>query len=158
MAISNLLLKWGSWLLRFVEFCCATIILGIFAYFISALRSHHQHVPTYIRAVTGISGAAVLYTLLALFLVFCLGGIAVFSAMGMLLDLAFLGAFIYLAYATRHGRGSCSGNVNTPLGNGNTATSNQVPFHNTPGSVSLPSLKVSCRLNKACFAVAIVGL
>jgi len=158
MGFLNLLLKGSSWFLRFVEFCCATIILGIFAYFISALRSHHQHVPTWIRAVTGISGAAMLYTLFALFLVFCLGGIAIFSAMGMLLDLAFLGAFIYLAYATRHGSSSCSGNVNTPLGSGNTNTGNQVPFQNTPGGVHLPSLKTSCRLNKACFAVAIVGL
>jgi hypothetical protein len=158
MGITSLALKGCSWFLRFIEFCCAVIILGIFAYFLAALNDHHQHIQTWIRAVTGISGSAALYTLLALIFVFCLGGIAVFSALGMLLDLAFLGAFIYLAYATRHGSDSCSGNVNTPLGNGNTNVDNTVPFHNTPGGVNLPSLTTACRLQKACFAVAIVGL
>ena len=158
MGIASLALKGGSWFLRFIEFCCASIILGIFSYFLAALRNHRQHIPTWIRAVEGISGAAVLYTLMALLLVFCLGGIAIFSALGMLLDLAFLGAFIYLAYATRHGRSSCSGNVNTPLGSGNTNVNDAVPFQNTSGNVHLPSLKTACRLQKACFAVALVGL
>lgn len=134
------------------------IILGIFAYFLAALNNHNQHIPTWIKAVEGISGVAVLYTLCALFFVFCLGGMLIFSSLGMLLDLCFLGAFIYLAYATRQGRHSCSGNVNTPLGSGNTNVNNQVPFSNTKGGVKLPSLSTACKLNKACFAVAIVGL
>jgi hypothetical protein len=153
--VGRLALKSLSWFLRLIQFCSAIIILGIFAYFIATLRNHKEHVPTWIRAVTGISGAAALYTLAALGLVWCLGGIAIFSALGILLDLAFVGAFIYLAYATRHGRSSCSGNVNTPLGSAN-ANNGRLPLGN--GGHSLPSVKTACRLNKACFALALIGL
>lgn len=153
--VARLALKSVSWIFRFIQFCSAIIILGIFAYFIATLRNHHQSVATWIRAVTGISGAAALYTLCALCLVWCLGGIAIFSALGVLLDLAFIGAFIYLAYATRHGSGSCSGNnLNTPLGTAN--ANGQLPLGN--GSGSVPSPKTACRLNKACFALSIIGL
>lgn len=157
MGVLSLALKSLSWFLRFIEFCCAAIILGIFSYFLAVLSNHHLHIPTWIKAVEGISGAAVLYTLFALFLVFCLGGMAFFSALGMLLDLAFVGAFIYLAYATRNGRHSCNGHVNTPLGSGDTNGANTVP-QGSGGGIHLPSLKTSCRLEKACFAVALVGL
>lgn len=157
MGALGIALKSISWFFRFIEFCCAAIILGIFSYFLATLANHNLHIATWIRAVEGISGAAVLYTLFALVLVFCLGGMAFFSALGMLLDLAFVGAFIYLAYATRNGRNSCSGNVNTPLGSGNTNGANTVQ-QGTGGTITLPSLKTACRLEKACFAVALVGL
>lgn len=152
----GLALKGVSWFLRIIEFCCAAIILGIFSYFLAVLHNHGLHIDTYIRAVEGISGAGVLYTIFALLLVCCLGGIAFFSLLGMLLDLAFTGAFIYLAYATRHGDNSCSGFVRTPLGDGNTLVDNSVPTGNG-GFTRLPSLHTVCRLNTACFAVAIVG-
>jgi hypothetical protein len=158
MGFGGFALKGLSWFLRIVEFCCAAIILGIFSYFLAALSNHNLSIATYIRAVEGISGAAVLYTIFALLLVCCLGGIAFFSVLGMLLDLAFTGAFIYLAYATREGRGSCRGIINTPLGTGN-ADSNTVIVvgNNNSGFTRLPSLHIACRLNTACFAVAIVG-
>src|SRR5580692_8686379 len=109
MAFGGIALKSLSLFLRLVEFCCAAIILGIFSYFLATLHNHDLHIDTYIRAVEGISGAAVLYTIFALLLVCCLGGIAFFSLLGMLLDLSFCGAFIYVAYATRGGDGSCRG-------------------------------------------------
>jgi len=152
----GLALKGLSWFLRIVEFCCAAIILGIFSYFLAVLHNHGLHIDTYIRAVEGISGAGVLYTIFALLLVCFLGGIAFFSFFGMLLDLAFTGAFIYLAYATRHGDNSCRGFVRTPLGDGNTSIDNSVPTGHS-GFTTLPSLHTACRLNTACFAVAIVG-
>lgn len=158
MAGGGTALKAISWFLRVVEFCCAAIILGIFSYFLAVLVNHNLHVDTYVRAVEGISGAAVLYTILACLLVCCLGGIAFFSFLGMLLDLAFTGAFIYLAYATRYGDGSCRGIVNTPIGTGNANTNSViVTGNNNGGFVSLPSLHTACRLNTACFAVSIVG-
>jgi hypothetical protein len=157
MAVTGLALKCLSWLFRLVEFCCGAIILGIFSYFLAVLSNHNLPIATWIKAVEGLSGAAILYTLLALLLVFCIGGIVIFSALGMFFDLAFLGSFIYLTYATRNGRSSCSGNVNTPLGSGNTNVANTVP-QGSGGSLTLPSLTVACRLQKACFAVAIVGL
>jgi len=152
----GLALKSVSLFLRFIEFCCAAIILGIYSYFLATLVDHSLHVSTYIRAVEGISGAAVLYTIFALLLVCCLGGIAFFSVIGMVLDIAFTGAFIYLAYATRGGDGSCRGVVNTPLGSGDTFTDNTItPV--TGGVTHIASLHTACRLNTACFAVAIVG-
>jgi hypothetical protein len=156
MAFGGLALKSVSWFLRIVEFCCAAIILGIFSYFLAALSNRNLSIDTYIRAVEGISGAAVLYTIFALLLVCCLGGIAFFSALGMLLDLAFTGAFIYLAYATRHGSGSCGGIVNTPIGTGDANTA-IVVGNSSSGFVHLPSLYTACRLNTACFAVSIIG-
>jgi len=156
MAGGGLALKGLQWFLRGIEFCCAAIILGIFSYFLATLKDHNLHIDTYIRAVVGISGAGVLYTLIALLLVCCLGGIAFLSLIAMVLDLAFTGAFIYVAYATRGGDGSCRGNVNTPFGSGNTNVDNSVSDGNG-GVLTLPSLHTACRLETASFAVAIVA-
>lgn len=153
----GLALKGVSFFLRIIEFCCAAIILGIFSYFLATLANHDLHIATYIRAVEGISGAAVLYTIFALLLVCCLGGIAFFSIIGMLLDLGFTGAFIYIAWATRGGAHSCRGYVNTPVGSGNTNFVNVVD-QGSGGFTRLPSLHTACQLEKACFAVSIVGL
>jgi hypothetical protein len=157
MAFGGVALKSISLVLRIIEFGCAAVILAIFSYFLATLHNHDLHIDTYIRAVEGISGAGVLYTIFAILLVCCLGGIAFFSLLGMLLDLAFCGAFIYVAYATRGGDGSCRGNVNTPFGSGNTNVDNTVPQGNG-GFTRLPSLHTACRLNTACFAVAIVAV
>lgn len=156
MAFGGIALKGVSLFWRFIQFCCAAIILGIFSYFLAVLADHHLHIDTYIRAVEGISGAATLYTLIALVLVCCLGGIAVFGFLAIILDLAFTGAFIYIAWATRHGDNSCSGVVNTPLGTGDAGTDNKVTS-NDGGVVILPKYRTACKLNTACFAVAIVG-
>lgn len=156
MAIGGLALKGVSWFLRIIEFCCAAIILGIFSYFLAVLSRNNLPIATYIKAVEGIAGAGVLYTVLALLLVCCLGGFAFFSAIAMVLDFCFAGAFAYLAYATRGGR-SCSGSVYTPLGSGNVGTQNSVPGASDGTFIRLPSLYTACRLNTACFAVAIIG-
>jgi len=149
-------LKFLQWFLRIIEFCCAAIILGIFSYFLAALHDHNLGIAEYIRAVEGISGAGVLYTIIALLFLFCLAGIAFFSFLAIILDIAFIGAFIYIAWATRGGDGSCNGFVNTPLGSG-IANSNTITT-SSPGFVRLPSLRFACRLNTACFAVAIVAI
>jgi len=151
---AGLALKGVSWFLRGIQFCCAAIILAIFSYFLAVLHNHGLSIATYVKAVEGISGAGVLYTIFALVLVCCLGGIAFFSFIGMVLDICFTGAFAYLAYATRHGANSCTGIVNTPLGIGSSA--NEVSDGNG-GFTHLPSLHTACRLNTACFAVAIIG-
>jgi len=149
-------LKLLQWFLRIIEFCCAAIILGIFSYFLAALHNHKLGIAEYIRAVEGISGAGVLYTIIALLLLCCLAGVPFFSFLAIFLDVAFIGAFIYVAWATRGGDGSCNGFVNTPLGSG-IASSNTITTNNG-GFVRLPSLRFACRLNTACFAVAIVAM
>jgi hypothetical protein len=156
MAFGGVALKSFSLFLRLIEFCCAAVVLAIFSYFLATLHNHGLHIDTYIRAVEGISGAGVLYTIFALLLVCCLGGIAFFSFLGMLLDLAFCGAFIYVAYATRGGDGSCVGYVNTPFGSGNASAGKTVPQGNG-GFTVLPNLHTACKLETACFAVAIVA-
>jgi len=87
MAFGGVALKGLSFLLRLVEFFCAAIILGIFSYYLATLHNHDLSIATYIRAVEGISGAGVLYTIFALLLVCCLGGIAFLGFIAMLLDL-----------------------------------------------------------------------
>ncbi|RFU34667.1 hypothetical protein B7463_g1595, partial [Scytalidium lignicola] len=150
---AGIALKSIQWLLRAVEFLCSVIILAIFAYFIAKVSGHNGlHVPTWNRAVEGISGAAALYTLIGLLLLCCLAGMAFFSAIAILLDILFIGAFIYLAWELRRGR-SCSGNVQTPFGNGNVNQNNRASQFN-----GLPSLRTACRLEKACFAVALVAI
>merc|ERR1712072_852462 len=129
MAFGGIALKSVSLFFRAIEFGCAAVIIGIFSYYLATLTDHSLPISVHIKAVEGISGAAVLYTLAALVLVCCLGGIAFFSALGMVLDFAFCGAFAYIAWVNRHATdGSCSGFVRT-----------------------------ACRLQKAAFAVAIIG-
>ncbi|EKD16366.1 hypothetical protein MBM_05660 [Drepanopeziza brunnea f. sp. 'multigermtubi' MB_m1] len=151
----GLALKSTSMFLRFVEFACAAVVLGIFTYYLVTLHNQSIRIPTNVRAVEGISGAAVLYTILAVLFVCCLGGIAIFGFIAVLLDLAFCGAFIYVAYVNRHATDSCSGVVTTPYGQG--LIGGEVTG-NSDGFTELPSFKTACRLQKAAFAVAIIGL
>jgi hypothetical protein len=101
MAFGGVALKGLAWFLQGIEFCCAAIILGIYSYFLATLHNHGYHIDTYIRAVEGISGAALVYLIFALLLVCCLGGVSFFAFLAMIIDVAFAGAFIYVAYATR---------------------------------------------------------
>jgi len=156
MAGGGIALKGLQLFLHFIQFCCAAAVLGIFSYFLATLHDHGLHIATYIRAVEGISGAGVLYTLIGLLFVCCLGGIAFLSFIAMLFDLAFAGAFIYVAWVTRAGDGSCNGNVKTPFGSGNTYVDNSVPT-GKGGFIRLPSLHQACQLEAACFAVSIVA-
>jgi len=152
MALGGALLRFGQTGLRIIELLCAVVALGIFSYFLAVLHDHHLHIPTWERAVEGISGSAVLYLLFAVILTLCLGGIAFFGLIAVVLDVAFMGAFVYVAWETRHGANSCKGNVNTPLGSGN---ANSV-FNSESHSSWVPNLHEACRLNTAVFAVSIL--
>merc|ERR1712093_133805 len=92
MAFGGIALKSVSLFFRAIEFGCAAVIIGIFSYYLATLTDHSLPISVHIKAVEGISGAAVLYTLAALVLVCRLGGIAFFSALGMVLDFAFSSA------------------------------------------------------------------
>merc|ERR1712000_714576 len=154
MAFGGIALKSVSLFFRAIEFGCAAVIIGIFSYYLATLTDHSLPISVHIKAVEGISGAAALYTLAALVLVCCLGGIAFFSDLGMVLDFAFCGAFAYIAWVNRHATdGSCSGFVRTAYGNGYTNLDNDV-VGGDGGVTILPSLRTACRLQKAAFAVA----
>lgn len=138
-----------SLVFRVLEFCCAALILAIFSYYLANLHDHKLNIPTWEKAVEGISGAAVLYTIFAFLLVCCLGGVAFFSLLAILLDFAFTGAFIYIAWATRNGVKGNRGVICTPLGCGNA---------NMDVTGSSIRYITAHRMETAVFAVAIVAL
>ncbi|KAI1614697.1 hypothetical protein EDD37DRAFT_630953 [Exophiala viscosa] len=145
MAIGGLILKFGQTGLRFLEFGCAAIVLGIYSYFLSVLADKNMHIPTWEKAVEGMAGAACLYLIFCILLTLFIGGIPVFAVLAIILDLCFVGCFAGIAYYTRHGANSCSGIVNTPLGTG-------LKSENAPGAGDWGYV---CSLNTACFAVSI---
>lgn len=153
---SGIALKSLQWINRAIQFCCAAIILGIFAYFLATLNNHGFHIGSWVMAVAGISALAILYTAFALMLLCCLAGHPVTSGLAILLDLAFLGSFIYIAVANRHGAGRCNGRVNTPFGTGNAPS--HVSDNGHGGFTKLPTFRQACQMETACLAVAIVGM
>ena len=74
MALGSVALKSGSTALYALEFCCAAIVLGIYSYFLSVEADRNVNISMRQQAVTGLSGAVVLYTILAVLLTCFLGG------------------------------------------------------------------------------------
>ncbi|EMD69302.1 hypothetical protein COCSADRAFT_32047 [Bipolaris sorokiniana ND90Pr] len=158
MGFGGAALKFGSTAIYALEFCCAAIILGIYSYFLSVQADRDVNIPVWQQAVTGLSGAVVLYAIFAVLLTCCIGGKTIFAMLAILFNLLCCGAMIAIAVLTRDGAHSCSGNVKTPLGNG-PARSKQGFGSNGQGNqiTYSASLGTTCRLNTACFAVAIIG-
>ncbi|KAB5575877.1 hypothetical protein GE09DRAFT_1093710 [Coniochaeta sp. 2T2.1] len=153
---SGMALKFIQWFIRAIQFCCAAIILALFSYFLATMANHNIHIANWIRAVEGISGAAVLYTLLGLLLLCCVAGHPFTSFFAILLDICFIAGFIYIAVSNgRTGTDSCRGHVNTVFGSGN--ADRNVPDNNT-GFTALPSLRQACQMQTAVLAVSIVGI
>ncbi|KAI1339830.1 hypothetical protein F5Y15DRAFT_415749 [Xylariaceae sp. FL0016] len=149
-------LKALQFLIRLVQFGCSTIILGIMAYFISGLHTHDMRVPLWMRAIIGLSGVGMVVSALGLFLLCCLAGHTVIAGLLTLLDLCLFGAFIYIAVANKAARGSCGRYINdSPLGSG---SYNDRPGNGDRGFTRLPTYGTACRLQKAIYAVAIIGL
>lgn len=158
MGFGGAALKGGQTLLYALEFCCAAIILGLYSYFMAVMADRDVTIPKWTQAVEGMSGAAVLYTVFGVILTCCLGGKKIFAFLGIILDLLFCGAFVAIAVLTRDGATSCSGNVRTPLGNGDAnAKQGWDNGNNNDQYTYAVSLGTACTMNKACFAVAIVG-
>ncbi|KAM0818842.1 hypothetical protein AB5N19_04655 [Seiridium cardinale] len=152
---SSLALKLLQWFVRGIQFCCCAVVLALFSYFLATLHNHHFNISTWTKAVEGISGAGVLYTIIGLLLLCCLAGHPFTSAIAILLDVCFVGAFIYVAVANRAGASSCRGTVNTPFGSGNAA--DQITS-NDDGFTNLPTYRGACQMETACFAVSIVAI
>ncbi|KAL0944048.1 uncharacterized protein CTRU02_201935 [Colletotrichum truncatum] len=149
-------LKFLQWFVRGVQFGSSALILGIYSYFLATLHNHDLPIATSIRAVEGISGAATLYTLIGLLLLCCLAGHAFTSFIAIVLDVAFIGAYIYVAVANKDGANSCSGFVNTPFGDG--PADGEPTNTGSDGWTHLPSLRTACKLQTACLAVSIVAI
>ncbi|OQO09113.1 hypothetical protein B0A48_06004 [Cryoendolithus antarcticus] len=146
-----------------ITFCCSAIILGFFSYFLSVLADRKLTIPTKWKAVEGLAGAAVLYSICAILLTCCLGGVTFFAFLGLFLDVLFIGAMVAIAIMTRDGAKACNGFVKTPIGNGLTYNNDGSFGGNGFGSGNgenvtyAVGLKTACRYNKVCFAVAIIG-
>ena len=156
MAVGGIALRSASTLIRLIQLLASVLILGIFSYFLASLARHHLPIATYIKAVEGIAGAAVIYSAFAVILTCFLGGVTFFAFLAIVLDVCFIGGFIAIAILTKAGARSCRGTVSTPLGNGNVAShrSNLTGGSNTTYT---PNLGVACKLQKAVFAVAIAA-
>lgn len=149
-------LKIIQWFNRGVEFCCAGLILSLTSYFLAAMSDHNITIPTNLRATEGISGVGVLYTGIGVLLVCCLAGFTLTSFLAIVLDIAFVGAFIYVATVYKHGASSCSGtNVQTVFGSGDAESK---VSSTSDGSVPLPTYRTACKMESAMLAVAIVAM
>ncbi|KAI1498214.1 hypothetical protein F5X99DRAFT_432164 [Biscogniauxia marginata] len=148
-AKSGFALKLLQWFIRGVQFCCCALVLALFSYFLAVAAQNNLTIPTYTRAVEGISGIGVLYTILGLLLLCCLAGHPFTSFIAIVLDVAFAGAFIYVAQANRGGASSCNGDVDTPFGNR--------PSTDLLGD-GLPAFRQICQMESAVLAVSIVAI
>jgi hypothetical protein len=153
---SGLALKAIQWFIRGIQFCCAGLVLAIYSYYLATLHNHGLEIATWIRAVEGISGIATLYTISALVFLCCIAGYPLTSFLAIVLDVAFIGGFVYIAQANGGGAGNCKGYVNTPFGSGDSETT--VVDNGHGGFTSLPSLHQACQLETACLAVSIVAM
>jgi hypothetical protein len=160
MAIYLKVLQTG---LRVIQLLASVACLAIFSYFLAVLSDHNLPIANWIRAVEGISGAAVLYGIFAVLLTSFLGGVPFFAFLAMVLDVCFIGGFVAIAVLTRNGASSCTGFVKTPLGNGN-ADNNQAQAYGDNGFgfgkdqavTYLPNLYRSCKLETAVFSIACI--
>lgn len=147
-------LKCLQWLIRGTQLGSSLLILAVYSYFLATLAAHDFDINTRIRAVEGISGSAVLYGILGLLLVCCIGGIPIASLIAIILDTSFLACFIYAAVANKHGAGNCKGEVDTPYGLGLAKSR----VKGKRGSIALPTYRVACQLQTACLAAAIISV
>ncbi|KAL2256030.1 hypothetical protein VTK26DRAFT_8913 [Humicola hyalothermophila] len=142
---------------RSVQFGCGAIVFGIFSYFLATLHNHDLPIDVWVRAVEGISGAAVVYTILSILIHFCAPGHRFPSFVQICLDVLFIAGFIYVAVANRAGASSCQGEVDTPYGRGNADTNESVDS-STSGITQLPSFRLACKLETAVLAVSIIAV
>lgn len=133
-------------------------MLGIYSYFLSVLADRHLNITRDQKAIEGLSGVAVIYTIFAVVLTCFLGGVRFFAFLAIVLNVAFCGAFIALAVLTRDGS-TCGANPTTPLGTG--PSDSKEGFggpDSTNGNITYSvTYGTACRLNTACFAVSIIG-
>ncbi|KAI9792932.1 MAG: hypothetical protein M1816_001254 [Peltula sp. TS41687] len=155
MALGGAMLKGAQTGLRLLQLLSSIVILAIFSYFLASLSRHHMRQAGWVKAVEGIAGAAVLWTLVATLLTCFVGGLTAFGALALLLDLLLLGGMVAVAIMTRGGARSCKGDVSTPLGDGNTRRPGPSKLNmGTPPFT--PNYKAACRMEKAVFAVSII--
>ena len=147
MSLSGILLRFGGVINRILQLIFSIISVGIYAYFVSNIREAGFRPSNWTGAILGISTASAIYTLFGIVFTLCLGA-NFFGSLAIILDVAFIGAFIFVAYATRAARHSCSGYVATPLGAGSAGSET--------GLTIATSLRRACQMETVVFASAII--
>ncbi|KAI1813959.1 hypothetical protein GGS20DRAFT_577198 [Poronia punctata] len=146
---TSIALKSLQWFIRGVQFLCCAVVLALFSYFLAVAAQHNFKIPTWTKAVEGISGIGVIYTLIGLLLLCCVAGHPFTSGIAIILDIAFVGAFIYVAQANRGGASSCHNTVDTLFGTR--------PATDDLGE-GLPNFRQICQMESAVLAVSIIAI
>ncbi|KAF3484444.1 uncharacterized protein GIQ15_03768 [Arthroderma uncinatum] len=164
MAATGRAIRLVNFGIRLLQLFASVIIFAIFSYFL-AIRAapNTNRYGEWHKAVTGISGAATFYTLLASGFTLSIGGVPFFSFLAVMLDLCFAIGFLAICIMTRHGVQSCSGRVETPIGDGYTtvpgeAHGERYPPRRDDPHTYMPDLATACRLEKVVFIVSIIGV
>ncbi|KPM35198.1 hypothetical protein AK830_g11385 [Neonectria ditissima] len=147
-------LKFAQWFIRGIQLACAALVFAIYSYFLATLHNHKLSISNTIRAVEGVSGIAVLYTISGLLLLCFLASRTATSFIAVLLDFAFIGAFIFVAVANKDGSSDCTGTLDTPFGRGKAGDKAK----GSDGFTALPSFRSACRLQSACLGLAIIAI
>ena len=150
MGVGGAALKAGSMAFRALQFAAAIAILGIFSYFLVYLHDHNLQILTWVRAVEGIAGVAALYTLIAFFLVCCIGGLPLFAFLGIALDLVLAACFVAVAVLTDGGNTNCNALPRGASGIYNDST--------TVVDVDGDTARRICTMFKAAFVLSIIEL
>ncbi|EGS17217.1 uncharacterized protein CTHT_0065350 [Thermochaetoides thermophila DSM 1495] len=154
---SSVALRGLHFFIRIVHLLCAIIVLALFSYFLATLSNHSLPIHNWVRAVEGISGAAVLYGIVSTLLLWCFPGRQFPSFLTMMFDVAFAVAFIYVSVANRGGAGNCTGEVKTVFGTGQ--ADQKVVGKEGDNLTPLPkSLGQACKIQTACLAVSIISI
>lgn len=141
--------------LRALQLTSSIIILAIYSYTLGALSNRGLDTSTAVRAVEGIVGISVGYALACIVLLRFVRTRTFPAFVLIVLDVAFAGAWIYVATANGNGAGGCSGEVKTYFGKGDAGDDVK---GKDDGFMTLPSYGDACRLLAACLAIAILTM
>lgn len=164
MSVAGSIIRFTNFGLRLLQVCASIIMLGIFGYFLATQSEHDLEMKPWVKAVTGISGAATFYTFIASCTTLFIGGVPFFSGLAIGLDVLFASGSIAIAIMCRHGASACTGRVDTPLGIGDAEDPakgfGEGGFGAGDGKkvTYVPDLKSACKLQKAVFAISLISM
>lgn len=154
LALNNLL-----WTIRSLQLLCATLVLAIFSYLLVALHEYGLQIDVDLRAVEGISGAAVLYTLINMLSQCCLAsGLGCMSPLAVVFDVGFMAGFIFVAVVNKNGAEACRGNTDSPFGRGQGQLGDEASWPNMDGLNSHFRPHAACELQRASFFTSIIAM
>lgn len=130
--------------------------------FLSVLADRNVALSNTNVAVEAISGISAAYSLGSVFLALCLAGIPIVGYIAMLLDVLFFIVMLAVTVMTHDGASSCTGQVETPIGDGPAKADNGFGKNGFGGdqgenATYAVHLGLACRLNTAAFVVSIIG-